>query len=184
LRWSTRSETWPTSFSCPVNPYDGHTLAEALEQVEALTDQRPNLAVVVRGYRGHGVEKTRILISGQRRGLTPSLKTLLRRRSAIESEIGHMKTDGRLARCPLKGTSGDAVLTVLCGCGHNIRKILDHLRALCAAIVAWFLARPNYEIPTLTAPDRVVQSRLIDPWLLKQLQQVAGKAVILRQKCA
>ena len=53
-----------------------------------------------------------MLISGQRRGLTPSLKTLLRRRSAIEPEIGHMKADGRLARCPLKGTSGDAIFAV------------------------------------------------------------------------
>jgi IS5 family transposase len=124
----------------PGNPYDGHTLAEALEQVETLTDQRPDLAVVDRGYRGHGVERTQVLISGQRRGLTPSLKTLLRRRSAIEPEIGHRKTDGRLARCPLKGSSGDAIFAVLCGCGHNIRKILAHLRALCAAIIAWFLA--------------------------------------------
>lgn len=47
---------------------------------------------------------TQNLISGSRRGLTPSLKALTRRRSAIEPEIGHMKTDGRLARCPLKGT--------------------------------------------------------------------------------
>ena len=122
------------------NPYDGHTLAEALEQVETLTDQCPDLAVVDRGYRGHGVEKTMVLIAGQRRGLTPSLKTLLRRRSAIEPEIGHMKADGRLARCPLKGTSGDAIFAVLCGCGHNIRKILAHLRALYRALITWVLA--------------------------------------------
>ncbi|PVA07501.1 IS5 family transposase [Thalassorhabdomicrobium marinisediminis] len=120
----------------PGNPYDGHTLAEALEQVEILTEQRPTIAVVDRGYRGHGVETTRVLISGSRRGLTPSLKALLRRRSAIEPEIGHMKTDGRLARCPLKGTRGDAIFAVLCGCGHNIRKILNHLRYLLAYLLA------------------------------------------------
>jgi IS5 family transposase len=120
----------------PGNPYDGHTLAEALEQVEILTEQRPAIAVVDRGYRGHGVETTRVLISGSRRGLTPSLKALLRRRSAIEPEIGHMKTDGRLARCPLKGTRGDAIFAVLCGCGHNIRKILKHLRKLFALLLA------------------------------------------------
>ncbi len=34
----------------PGNPYDGHTLAEALEQVKILTDLRPDLAVVDRGY--------------------------------------------------------------------------------------------------------------------------------------
>jgi transposase, IS5 family len=119
--------------SMPGNPYDGHTLAEALEQVEILTGRRPGLAVVDRGYRGHGVETTRVLISGTRRGLTPTLAKLLRRRSAIEPEIGHMKTDGRLARCPLKGTAGDAVFAVLCACGHNLRKILAHLRALLVA---------------------------------------------------
>ena len=42
---------------------------------------------------------------------------------------GHMKNDGRLTRCPLKGTEGDARFAVLCGCGHNIRMILRHLRA-------------------------------------------------------
>jgi IS5 family transposase len=41
-----------------------------------------------------------------------------------------MKTDGRLARCPLKGIKGDAIFALLCGCGHNIRKILARLKAL------------------------------------------------------
>ena len=41
-----------------------------------------------------------------------------------------MKSDGRLARCPLKGRIGDAIFAVLCACGHNVRKILAHLRAL------------------------------------------------------
>ena len=131
----------------PGNPYDGHTLAEALEQVEILTDRRPRLAVVDRGYRGHGVETTRVLISGTRRGLTPALATALRRRSAIEPEIGHMKTDGRLSRCFLKGTLGDAIFAVLCGCGHNIRKILAHLRAWLAALIAVILnlVRPRQD---------------------------------------
>jgi IS5 family transposase len=122
--------------SLPGNPYDGHTLADALQQVEILTGCRPDLAVVDRGYRGHGVRGTTVLISGIRRGLTPRLRKLLRRRSAIEPEIGHMKTDGRLTRCTLKGTIGDALFALLCGCGHNIRKILAHLRALLAALLA------------------------------------------------
>jgi IS5 family transposase len=123
----------------PGNPYDGHTLGEALQQVETLTDQRPSLAVVDRGYRGHGVQNTRVLISGTRRGLTPTLARLLKRRSAIEPEIGHMKAEGRLARCGLKGLLGDAVFAVLCGCGHNVRKTLAHLRALLTALLASLL---------------------------------------------
>lgn len=117
-----------------------HTLAEALEQVTILTDCRPRLAVVYRGYRGHGVAETGVLIGGARRGVTLALAKALRRRSSVEPEIGHVKTDGRLSRCFLKGTLGDAIFAVLCGCGHNIRKILAHLRALLATIISVVLA--------------------------------------------
>ena len=125
--------------SLPGNPYDGHTLHEALEQVEILTDRRPDMAFVDRGYRGHGVETVKVFISGARRGVTRTIAKLLRRRSAIEPMIGHMKNDGRLTRCPLKGTTGDALFAVLCGCGHNIRMILRHLRAFLCQLV-WLVA--------------------------------------------
>jgi IS5 family transposase len=140
--------------SFPGNPYDGHTLRQALEQVAILTDKRPDLAVVDRGYRGHAETRTRVLISGTRRGLTPKLIADLRRRSAIEAEIGHMKTDGRLSRCPLKGTIGDALFAVLNACGHNIRKILAHLRAWFVWIVAAILnavSQPGRQCPAVTS---------------------------------
>jgi IS5 family transposase len=93
------------------------------------------MAFVDRGYRGRGVETVKVFISGARRGITRTIAKLLRRRSAIEPMIGHMKTDGRLTRCPLKDTTGDAIFAVLCGCGHNIRMILRHLRVfLCQFI--------------------------------------------------
>jgi IS5 family transposase len=94
---------------------------------------------VDRGYRGHGVETPRVLIRGIRRGITLKLGKLLKRRGAFEPEISHMKSDSRFARCPLKGTFGDAIFAVLCGCGHNIRKILAHLRAPITAILATVL---------------------------------------------
>ncbi|MBR2655258.1 MAG: hypothetical protein IKD58_02010, partial [Loktanella sp.] len=106
---------------------------------QTIARKAPALAVVDRGYRGHGVEKTKVLISGTKRGLTPKIKKLLRRRSAIEPEIGHMKSDGRLARCPLKRLRGDAIFAVLCGCGHNIRKILRYLRSLFVYLLAAFI---------------------------------------------
>jgi len=138
--------------SMPGNPYDGHTLADTLQQVETLTGSCPSLAVVDRGYRGHGAHGTMVLVSGTRRGLTPRLRKLLRRRSAIEPEIGHMKSDGRLARCALKGTIGDALYAVLCGCGHNIRKILAHLRTLLLALLASLIqaiAQPDHHPVTV-----------------------------------
>ena len=122
--------------SMPGNPYDGHTLAETLEQVGILTgtDRPPATAIVDKGYQGVQIEGVRILRSGQRRGLTKTLKAMIKRRSAIEPAIGHMKMEGRLARNPLKGALGDALHAVMCGAGHNLRLILAALRLYCARI--------------------------------------------------
>ena len=38
--------------SMPGNPYDGHTLHEALEQTAILSEVKPLMAFVDRGYRG------------------------------------------------------------------------------------------------------------------------------------
>lgn len=117
--------------ACPGNPFDGHTLDGQLDQVERLTGQLPAMTFVDKGYKGHGVpeERSRVLISGTRK-LGYALKRHLRRRSAIEPEIGHMKGDGFLGRNFLKGMQGDAINAILCGAGHNLRKILARLRAL------------------------------------------------------
>jgi transposase, IS5 family len=92
------------------------------------------------------VSSTEVYISGQKRGVTRSIKQKLKRRSAIEPIIGHMKTDGRLDRCTLKGQLGDAMFALLCGCGQNLRLILNHLRVTApkfywALVQRLFLAR-------------------------------------------
>jgi len=69
-----------------------------------------------------------VLISGTRR-LGYTLKRHLRRRAAVEPEIGHMKNDGLLGRNFLKGMAGDAMNAILCGAGHNLRKILAKVRS-------------------------------------------------------
>ena len=58
------------------------------------------------------------------------IKRELRRRSAIEPVIGHMKTDGHLDRCHLQGREGDAADVVLTAVGHNLRLVLAWLRLL------------------------------------------------------
>jgi IS5 family transposase len=121
--------------SMPGNPYDGHTLNETIEQVEIMTDVRPTMAIVDKGYQGAQVGGVQILRSGQRRGITKTMKAMIKRRSAIEPAIGHMKMDGRLARNPLKGAIGDALHAVMCGAGHNIRLLLRKLELLCAQFV-------------------------------------------------
>ena len=69
-------------------------------------------------------------MSGSKRGLTPQMKKELKRRSAIEPVIGHMKSDGKLGRNHLLGVLGDKINALLCGAGHNIRIILRKLREL------------------------------------------------------
>ena len=127
--------------SMPGNPYDGHTLDEAIEQVTILADHRPHTVMVDKGYKGAEVAGVQILRSGQRRGVTRTMKAMIKRRSAIEPTIGHMKSDGRLNRNPLKGALGDALHAVLCGAGHNIRLLLSLLRLFAAhlrsAVLAW-----------------------------------------------
>ena len=58
-----------------------------------------------------------------------------------------MKTDGRLSRCPVKGIVGDALFAALRACGHNVCKILAHLRAWLGWICAGLWA-------AATGPDR------------------------------
>ena len=119
------------------NPYDGHTLDATIGQVIAMTGVEPERTYVDRGYRGHDyAKKERVFIAGQRRGLTPTIKRELRRRSAIEPMIGHMKEDGRLGRNHLLGATGDAINALLVAAGHNLRLILNWL----SLFVAWLLA--------------------------------------------
>ena len=56
--------------SLPGNPYDGHTLTEAIEQITLLTSQKPKAVFVDIGYRGGSVEGVTIWRSGQERGVT------------------------------------------------------------------------------------------------------------------
>lgn len=137
--------------SMPGKPYTGHTLAETLEQVGILTgtDRPPATDIVDKGYRGVEIEGVRILRSDQKRGITETLKAMIKRRSAIEPAIGHMKMDGRLAPNPLKGALGDALHAVMCGAGHNLRMIVAALRLVCArlglsmrAVIAALIALP------------------------------------------
>lgn len=94
------------------------------------------MATVDKGYRGVRLEGVRVLMSGQTRGITRTLRAMIKRRSAIEPAKGHMKMDGRLGRNPLKGVLGDALHAVVRGAGHKLRLIVAALRALLRPIRA------------------------------------------------
>ena len=120
----------------PGNPYDGHTLGSIIDATEKLTGCAIERAYVDKGYRGHDTANPRrVFISGQKRGVFGVIERELRRRSAIEPVIGHMKTDGHLGRCHLKGREGDAANVVLTAIGHNLRRVLAWLKALLRLIL-------------------------------------------------
>lgn len=119
----------------PSNPFDGHSLVGAIAQSEKLTNTMVEKAFVDKGYRGHKVTTAEVYISGQKRGMTAILKKKLKRRSAIEPTIGHMKTEGRLNRCGLKGEQGDSIFALLCGAGHNLRLLLNFLREVFCTLI-------------------------------------------------
>lgn len=118
----------------PQNRYDGHTLAEVLEQVEVVQGKRPEMAIVDRGYRGASeVDGTQILTpSRPRREQTAAeskaMRGRFRRRCAIEPTIAHLKSDFRLARNYLRGFAGDALNVLLAATAWNLRKWLRILR--------------------------------------------------------
>ena len=117
----------------PGNPYDGHTLASVLPDMQKQIGGTINRIVADKGYRGHNAPaayKYKVFISGQKRGVTDAIKRDLKRRSAVEPVIGHTKSEHRMDRNYLKGSQGDAINAVLAAAGYNFRRLLAWLRRL------------------------------------------------------
>jgi hypothetical protein len=86
-------------------------------------------------YRGHDTPLPhRDFILGRKRGVFDRIKCVLRRRSAIEAVIGHMKADCHLGRSYLKGPAGDAVDVVLSTSAATF--VSSSLRALLPPLLA------------------------------------------------
>src|SRR3981081_3309948 len=77
----------------PGNPYDGHTLATVIPEMEALVGNTISRILADKGYRGHNAppnHRFRVFISGQKRGVTPRIKRQLRNRSAAKPVSSHI----------------------------------------------------------------------------------------------
>jgi len=122
------------------NPCDGHTPAEALERVRTLTERRYCLAVVDRGYSGHGVETTRVLITATARadaGKTAHTPQRHRARDRPHED-----------RCPprvlpAQGRCQRRHLVAFVPACHNIHKFLAQVRALLVQLIACPLKSAN-----------------------------------------
>jgi IS5 family transposase len=120
--------------SYPGNPFDGHTLSDQLEQVTNLLQDigvKPHTAVVDLGFTGVDADNPGVEIIHRRKfkKLSNQQRRWLRRRSAVEPVIGHLKDDHGMRRCWLKGETGDALHAVLCAAGFNIRWLMRAIQA-------------------------------------------------------
>ena len=108
------------------SPYDGHTLASALEQTQRLTGTAPRQAACDLGYRGHGYkgECDIQIVRRRRKGVARAIRYWWKRRSAIEPVIGHVKSESRMDRNRLAHAIGDKINAILSACGFNLRKLL------------------------------------------------------------
>jgi len=123
------------------NPFDGHTLKDALDQVKQITGWQPLHAYGDKGYRGVAKEipDTEVHLSGKKKkSMKASLWKWYARRSAIEPIFGHLKSDNRLERNHLQGKDGDRINAILSGCGFNLRKLL---RAFFLPFFRWLFGK-------------------------------------------
>jgi len=134
--------------SLPGNPFDGHTLADQIAQTERITGVPVERAYVDRGYRGHDADKSRVFLSGQKRGVTPTIRREIRRRAGIEPVIGHLKSDGHLGRNFLAGATGDAINVILAAAGHNLRLLRAWLIRLLAFLSLLTIGAPAAPPPS------------------------------------
>ena len=128
----------------PGNPYDGHTLKTVIPDMEALIGNVIERMLLDKGYRGHNAPpdyKFRVFISGQKRRVTPKIKRELRRRSAVEPVIGHLKSEHRMGRNYLWHRHGDAANAVLAAAGYNFRRLIRWLGLLLSQILALLTVR-------------------------------------------
>lgn len=135
------------AMALPGNPYDGHTLETVIADMEQTIGNELSRILADAGYRGHNApesHKFRVFTVGQKRRVTPAIKRQMRRRSAVEPVIGHLKNDHRMDRNYLAGKQGDAVNALLAAVGYNFSLLLKWLRqllCLIAAIIATFLPK-------------------------------------------
>jgi transposase, IS5 family len=130
----------------PGNPYDGHTLDRIIPAIEELVGNTLERLHTDAGYRGHNAPpdyKLKVFTSKQKRRVTPQIKREMRRRSAIEPVIGHLKNEHRMDRNYLHHRRGDANNAILAAVGYNFRLLIRWLRILLWIILAAFSAPPK-----------------------------------------
>lgn len=140
------------------NPFDGHTLNGAISQSVALTGVDPKHIMVDKGYCGHQYPGLGLVHLAGRipKMATRAFRKMLKRRSAIEPTIGHLKSDHRLERNFLRGKSGDRINALMSAVGYNFCKLLRAFACLVFFILRW--CRITLERPMGSCETRIGDS--------------------------
>lgn len=113
------------------NPYDGHTLDETVTSLRKIVEVPIEKFFVDNGYRGNNFsEKGKVYTPHTKKKLSKDDKQMQKRRSAIESIIGHLKNFGRMGRNYLKGKIGDIINPIISAIGLNLRCLANHLATI------------------------------------------------------
>ena len=103
-------------------------------QIEELRGSRPKVAITDQGYRGRKYYGETEIVNARdlRRQKTAyrkrKVKRQLKRRSAIEPVIEHLKSGHRLSRNYLSGVAGDNINVMLAAAGYNFKRLLRKLK--------------------------------------------------------
>jgi IS5 family transposase len=107
------------------NPYDGHTLLDALLDVEKRVGKVLSAKVGVDlGYRGHGIKERFRVMHPRLKRLSRTNRLFVRARSKIEASISLLKRCFRLGKNYLKGILGDLLNALCSGAAHNLAIVL------------------------------------------------------------
>ena len=128
------------------NPYDGHILSAVLEQATNLTQDiglKLKHIVVVLGFRGVDADNpgVEIVHRGKFKSLSKQQQGWLKRRTAVEPAVGRLKSDHRMDRCWLQGALGDALHSISCAAGYNLRWLMRAIARLGIGPVFYRLLR-------------------------------------------
>lgn len=126
------------------NPFDGHTLGPIIADLQNLTGVEVQRIHVDKGYRGHSYpDRFKVWISGRVRRVTRTIRREMKRRTAVEPVIGHLKAEHRMGRNHLKGRHGDRINAVLAAAGFNFHLLLRWFERLLRALLLMLSLRPE-----------------------------------------
>ena len=115
------------------NPNDTTTLSPTLETCKSQSGLSFKNVIVDRGYKGHTkIGETKVILPGKTNPAKywekQKIRKKCRSRAAIEPIIGHIKTDCRMFKNYLKGSTGDQMNAILAASAMNFRQYLKKIK--------------------------------------------------------